>query len=344
MLPLLLPDGTMLVVGRDLRDRLEIESLVWRALAIGGLCALLLAILGALLFRRQLQARIAAIRHTAREIEAGDLSRRIPVSSTNDEFARLGHDINQMLDWIEHLMDGVRHVSNAIAHDLRTPLGRIRGQLEEALRPGQRGAQLTTTAGSVIKQIDELIGVFDRLLQIAEAESGTRRQSFAPVQLEAVIADIVELYDAEAEERGITLIAEMEGATATLGDKALLASAVANLIDNALKYAGDGGRVLVQTLREPDSVSIVVEDNGSGIPTTERARVVERFYRIDSSRSVPGNGLGLAIVSAIASLNWGSLQLEDAAPGLRARLVLPRIEIAAPTSEQMPKKVAAESF
>jgi signal transduction histidine kinase len=343
MLPLLLPDGTMLVVGRDLRDRLEIESLVWRALAIGGLCALLLAILGALLFRRQLQARIAAIRHTAREIEAGDLSRRIPVSSTNDEFARLGHDINQMLDWIEHLMDGVRHVSNAIAHDLRTPLGRIRGQLEEALRPGQRGAQLTTTAGSVIKQIDELIGVFDRLLQIAEAESGTRRQSFAPVQLEAVIADIVELYDAEAEERGITLIAEMEGATATLGDKALLASAVANLIDNALKYAGDGGRVLVQTLREPDSVSIVVEDNGSGIPTTERARVVERFYRIDSSRSVPGNGLGLAIVSAIASLHWGSLQLEDAAPGLRARLVLPRIEIAAPTSEQMPKKVAAES-
>ncbi|MBV9015091.1 MAG: HAMP domain-containing protein, partial [Alphaproteobacteria bacterium] len=178
LLPVSLPDGAMLVVGRDLRDRLEIERLVWRALGTGGICAVLLAVFGALLFRRRLEARIAAIRHTAREIEAGNLSRRIPLSGTDDEFTRLGRDINRMLDWIEHLMDGVRHVSNAIAHDLRTPLGRIRGELEEALRSGQRSARLVAAARLTIGQIDDLIGVFDRLLQIAEAESGTRRQSF----------------------------------------------------------------------------------------------------------------------------------------------------------------------
>jgi len=327
-LPLLLSDGATLVVGRDLRDRIEIEDLVWRALAIGGGCALVLAIIGALIFRRGLEARIAAIRRTAREIEAGDLSRRIPIAHTDDEFTRLGRDINRMLDWIQQLMEGVRHVSNAVAHDLRTPLGRIRGQLEEALRPGHRATQLAAAAQSVIRQIDDVIGVFDRLLRIAEAEAGTRRQSFAPVRLAAVAGDIIELYDAEAEERGIILSAELDESAAMLGDRALLADAVANLLDNALKYAGSGATVRVLAVRASDSVSIIVEDDGPGIPDTEQTRVVERFYRIDPSRSIPGNGLGLSIVSAIASLHWGELQLEDAAPGLRARLVLPRIDIA----------------
>jgi signal transduction histidine kinase len=342
VLPSLLPDGTLLVVGRDMRDRLEIEGLVWRALVVGGVCAVVLAILGALLFRRRLEARLAAIRHTAREIEAGDLSRRIPGSGYDDEFERLGREINQMLDWIEHLMDGVRHVSNAIAHDLRTPLGRIRGQLDEALRPGKGGGELQTTARAAIGQIDELVQVFDRLLQIAEAESGTRRQAFAPVRLEPVIADIVELYDAEAEERGITLVAEVDSAATTLGDRSLLASAIANLIDNALKYSGAGKTIRVRTIRDAESVSIIVEDNGPGIPASERQRVVERFYRIDSSRSVPGNGLGLSTANAIASLHWGSLQFEDASPGLRARLVLPRTEIPSPTRAELSKAVTAD--
>jgi signal transduction histidine kinase len=344
VLPLLLSDGMMLVVGRDMRDRLEIERLVWRALAIGGVSAVVLAVFGALLFRRRLEARLAAIRHTAREIEAGDLSRRIPGSGYDDEFERLGREINQMLDWIEHLTDGARHVSNAIAHDLRTPLGRIRGQLDEALRPGPGGAQLAATARGAIGQIDDLIRVFDRLLQIAEAESGARRQAFAPVQLQSVVADIVELYDAEAEERGITLVAEVDSIAATLGDRSLLASAVANLIDNALKYAGAAATVRVRTTRDRDNVAIIVEDNGPGVPAGERTRVVERFYRIDRGRSVPGNGLGLSIVSAIASLHWGSLQLEDAAPGLRARLVLRRAELAATTSAEVRKTVAAEAM
>jgi signal transduction histidine kinase len=344
VLPVVLPDGTTLVVGRDLRDRLEIEGLVWRALATGGFFAVVMAILGALLFRRRLEARLAAIRHTAREIEAGDLSRRIPGSGYDDEFERLGREINQMLDWIEHLMDGIRHVSNAIAHDLRTPLGRIRGQLDEALRPGHGDAELTITARVAIEHIDELMRVFDRLLQIAEAESGTRRQAFAPVPLEAVIADIVELYDAEAEERGITLIAEVDSAAATLGDRSLLASAVANLIDNAIKYAGEAATVRVRTTHERDTVSIIIEDNGPGIPPGERPRVVERFYRIDRSRSVAGNGLGLSIVSAIASLHWGALRLEDASPGLRAVLVLPRAECVSATGKELPETMTADAL
>jgi signal transduction histidine kinase len=263
------------------------------------------------------------IRRTAREIEAGDLSRRIPVRGVEDEFSRLVGDINNMLDRIEHLMDGVRHFSNAIAHDLRTPLGRIRGALDEALRRGKEGASLASPARAAIAEIDELIRVFDRLLQIAEAESGTRRQSFAPVLIDPVIADVVELYDATAEQRSSVLRREVDPAVVTLGDRNLLASAVANLVDNALKYAGPGATVRVRTWRRLDTVAIIVEDDGPGIPAADRTRVVERFCRLDASRHLPGNGLGLSIVAAIAQLHGGALHLEDAAPGLRARIVLP---------------------
>ena len=332
LLPRLLPDGSILVVGRDLQDQREIERLVWHSLLAGGAVALLLAIGGALLFRRQLEHRVGAIRRTALEIEAGDLSRRIPISDVEDEFARLNRDINRMLDRIEHLMDGVRHVSNAIAHDLRTPLGRIRSRLEEALQPGNSVTQLPGTTRFAIQQVDELIQMLDRLLQIAEAESGARRQSFALVSLGSVISDVVELYDATAEEEGITLVSRIEGQAVTLGDKNLLTSAVVNLIDNALKYAGSGATVRIQARQESETVSVIVQDDGPGIPPAERSRVVERFYRLDQSRSLPGNGLGLSIVTAITSLHWGKLSLEDAAPGLLARIVLPRVEAAMPAS------------
>ena len=329
LLPRLLPDGSILVVGRDLQDKREIERLVWHALLAGGAVALLLTIGGALLFRRQIEDRVGAIRRTAQEIEAGDLSRRIPISDAEDEFARLNRDINRMLDRIEHLMDGVRHVSNAIAHDLRTPLARIRSRLEEALSSGGSVAQLVCTARFAIQQVDELIQMLDRLLQIAEAESGARRQSFAPVPLASVLSDVVELYDASAEAEGITLVSKVEGRPIALGDKNLLTSALANLIDNALKYAGIGSTVQVRAIEDRDTVSIVVQDDGPGIPPAERVRVVDRFYRLDHSRSLPGNGLGLSIVTAIASLHWGKLELADAFPGLLARVVLPR-EAAAP--------------
>jgi signal transduction histidine kinase len=298
---------------------------------------LLLAIGGALLFRRQLEHRVGAIRRTALEIEAGDLSRRIPKADVEDEFARLNRDINRMLDRIEHLMDGVRHVSNAIAHDLRTPLGRIRSRLEEALRPGNSTAQLAGTARFAIQEVDELIGMLDRLLQIAEAESGAHRQTFAPVALAAVVSDVVELYDATAEAEGIALVSEIQGQPVTLGDKNLLTSALVNLTDNALKYAGSGATVRVRATQHRDTVSMIVQDNGPGIPSAERSRVIERFYRLDQSRSLPGNGLGLSIVAATASLHWGKLELEDAAPGLIARIVLPRANVVASRRENLPE-------
>lgn len=327
LLPIVLPDGAVVIVGRDLHDQIDIERIVWRALGAGAMCALALAVLGAFMFRRKLEGRIAAIRRTAHEIEAGDMSRRVPISAGDDEFALLGGDINRMLDRIEHLMEGVRHVSNAIAHDLRTPLARIRSLLDEELRAANGTTLPAGTARAAIEQIDNLIQIFDRLLQIAEAESGTRRRSFAPVRLAAVVADVVELYDAEAEAREIALLVDADDNATTLGDRDLLASAIANLIDNALKYAGERATVRVRTAREQGSVCVIVEDNGPGIPELERSRVVERFYRLDAARNLPGNGLGLSIVGSVASLHGGSLRLEESAPGLRAVLFLPEAEI-----------------
>jgi signal transduction histidine kinase len=320
-----LPNGATLVVGRDLSERQEIEQLVWRALLLGGAIALLLAIGGAALFRRQLERRVGAIRRTALEVTAGDLSRRIPISGVEDEFARLNRDINRMLDQFVHLMHGVRDVSNAIAHDLRTPLGRIRGQLDEALRLDTNRSALVQAARRAIHDIDELIGLFEKVLQIAESESGMRRETFEPVPLNTIITDMVELYNATAEAHGIVLRTELHGDPTTRGDKNLLATAVANLIDNAVKYAGRGATVGVWATEEEDTVSVVVQDNGPGIPPEERPRVVERFYRLDRSRSLPGHGLGLSIVRAIASLHRGTLSLDDAAPGLVACLILPQV-------------------
>jgi len=320
-----LSNGDVLVVGRDLHDVRELEQLVVRALLAGGVVALLLAFGGAALVRRQLEHRMAAIRHTALEIEAGDLSRRIPVPDADDEFTGLNRDINRMLDRIQHLMEGVRDVSNAIAHDLRTPLGRMRTCLEEAFRPGATTEQLREAAATSIHGIDELIVILDKLLQIAEAESATRRQCFQPVRLKDIIMDVVELYDATAEANGVMLAVDVAGEPMTLGDKDLLASATANLVDNALKYGGSAATTVTVGAREDrKTVSIVVQDEGPGIPVEERAKVVTRFYRLDRSRSLPGNGLGLAIVTAISHLHGGSLSLEDAAPGLIARIVLPR--------------------
>jgi signal transduction histidine kinase len=317
-----LPDGGFLYVGRDLSEQRSISDLVLKALVAGAGASVLVLVLGALLFRHQIEKRIGEIRRTAARIEAGDLTQRIPVSS-EDEFGRLSVDINRMLDRIGHLMDGVRHVSNAIAHDLRTPLGRIRSGLDEAVRHEATAASLSEAAGVAIEGIDELILVFEKLLQIAAAESGMRTKSFEAVDLNAIAKDMVELYDATAEERQVSLRPAGGGAVLAAVDRNLVASAVASLIDNAIKYAGPGATVEVGAYAQPQSVAIVVRDNGPGIPAPERPRVTERFYRLDHSRNLPGNGLGLSIVSAIATLHGGALQLEDAAPGLLARLTFP---------------------
>lgn len=318
-----LPDGGLLYVGRDLSEQRAIRTLVVRALETAIAVSLVLVVIGAWLSRHQIERRISGIRHTAREIESGHLDQRIAVSG-DDEFARLGCDINRMLDRIEQLMSGVRHVSNAIAHDLRTPLGRVRARLDEALRRDASAAALQDAARAAIDGIDDLILLLNKLLQIAEAESGMRAESFARIELGAIAHDMVELYDAAAEEAGMRLSVASAAPLWTLGDHDLLATAVASLIDNALKYAGRGATVELAARRAGEQVAIVVRDDGPGVPPGELPRLTERFYRINRARNQPGNGLGLAIVSAIATMHGGRLELANAEPGLCASIHLPQ--------------------
>jgi len=316
-------DGNRLVVAYDMQELMAIRQLVRQALLVGAVIALALVYGGTVYFRQRLEQRIGEIRRVTREVESGDLSRRMPVLG-DDEFGRLATDINQMLERIEHLMSGVRNVSNSIAHDLRTPLTRLRGQLDDALRPTTNAEDLRETIANATLGIDELIVLFDKLLQIAESESGVRGRGFTAVDLNGIAEDMVDLYDAAAEEQGATLVLSVQDGQPTLGDHDLLASALASLIDNALKYAGHGARIDVGVHADAETVSLAVRDDGPGIPDEDLPHVTERFYRVDRSRSQPGNGLGLSIVTAIATLHDGRLELTDAAPGLLARLVLPR--------------------
>ncbi len=316
-----LPGGATLIVGRDMQDLNEVRVLIGRAVIIGAMLAALLAVGGTLVFRNQLEKRIWAIRQATLDIEAGNLSRRIALSGNRDEFDRLGADINRMLDRIQHLMEGVRHVSNTIAHNLRTPLGLIRGHLEEALRHDPNIRKLEAASHFAIEEIDGLIVVLEKLLQIAEAESGARRQPFEPVALAEVINNLLELYDAAAEAEGVSIAVKIDGDPTVAGDRDLIAGILANLLDNALKYAGSPAKISVSAHERDGQVSLVVQDNGPGIPPQERDNVLAHFYRLD--RTKRGNGLGLSIVAAFTQLHGGSLALEDAQPGLRVRLTLP---------------------
>ena len=316
-----LPGGATLIVGRDMQDLNEVRVLIGRAVVIGALLAGLLAVCGTLIFRNQLEKRIWAIRQATLDIEAGNLSRRIALSGNRDEFDRLGADINSMLDRIQHLMEGVRHVSNTIAHNLRTPLGLIRGHLDEALRREPDIGKLEAASHFAIEEIDGLIVVLEKLLQIAEAESGARRQPFEPVPLAQVINNLLELYDAAAEAEGVSITSRIDGDPTVAGDRDLIAGILANLLDNALKYAGSPAEISVSAYERNGQVSLIVQDNGPGIPLQERKNALGHFYRLD--RTKRGNGLGLSIVAAFTQLHGGSLALEDAEPGLRVRLTLP---------------------
>ncbi|MGJ7571002.1 sensor histidine kinase [Variovorax sp. RB2P76] len=316
-----LPDGGQLVVGHDLRDQESIESLVASASAAAGIVAVLLLIGGTFVFRQELERSVGAVRRTAARIAAGELQERVAPSGEEDEFALLEHDINAMLDRIQSLMDGVRHVSNTIAHNLRTPLTRVLVRLravEAALQAQDPQREAVATA---IRELEELAVVFEKLLQIAEVEAGARRQQFAPVALHVIADDVAELYEAVAEMQGIALLREPADIAVALGDRDLLAGAAANLLDNALKYAGTGAAVRIGTHTVDGRAQLFVQDNGPGIPAAEYERIGVRFHRLD--RSTPGHGLGLASVQAVVALHGGKLQFADARPGLRACIDLP---------------------
>jgi signal transduction histidine kinase len=220
-------------------------------------------------------------------------------------------------------MDGVRQVSNAIAHDLRTPITRARARLEDAAIHATTEADLHAAIERAQVDLDGVVSVFEALLRIAEIEAGSRRSAFAPVDVAPVLQDLAELYDAAAEERGQRLELDIAPALPVLGDRDMIQQAVANLLDNALKFSPPNSIIRLTGARAPDGVRIVVADAGPGIPDADRARATERFFRGETARNTPGAGLGLALVQAVAALHGGALSLEDNHPGLRAILHVP---------------------
>ena len=321
-----LPNGFRLLVGHDLGDRGRIGAVMVRTLSFSLVLFAGLAALGALFVARRVLRRIDAMRVSARALMAGDMTERLPVSGSGDELDRLAMGLNQMLARIGELMSGLREVSDNIAHDLRTPLTRLRNHAEEALRvDGDKDAYRTALLRT-IEESDGLIRVFDALLMIARAEAGADRSGLARVDLGEVVAGVAELYEPLAEERGFALTVDCEPGLALEGRRELIGQALANLVDNALKYgAGAEGRneIAVAARREGGDVVIEVADRGPGVAAEERERVFDRFVRLESARSRPGSGLGLSLAAAVARLHGGSVRLEDNAPGLKVRLTLP---------------------
>ena len=317
-----LPGGYTLLVGKDNARFRPLEALFLYGLA-GAACLLLLAgVASGLLIRRALLSEIHSIRQTTCAIVAGDFSRRLPAPGGSDELALLTQTVNRMLDQIEQLVHGVRNVSNAIAHDLRTPLAELRSRLEE-LSVARPDAQRTfTEIEAAVADVDRVIGIFNALLRLAEIDTGARRSGFVPVDVDKVASDVVEFYQPVAELRGVELAFEPCAVPTVPGDPLLLAQAIANLIDNALKYGPRNGTIAVTTRLGDDCIEVAVSDRGPGIPDGERAKVTERFYRGDASRGTPGVGLGLSLVAAVARLHGGKLELGDNAPGLQARVIL----------------------
>ncbi|MGD2166849.1 MAG: HAMP domain-containing sensor histidine kinase [Gammaproteobacteria bacterium] len=312
--------GYMLMVGRANDELALLEQNFRRALIWGIGLTTGLALVGGLLMSLQAQRRVADINRTTRQIIAGDLSRRIPSTGANDEYEELARNLNAMLDQIEKLLSGLRHVGDSIAHDLRGPLTRLGNQLEllaAEKQPSQEGLAMCA------EQAERLLATFNALLRIARVESGAYRSAFANLDLSQIISDICELYHAAAEEHSIQFTNHIAPGVRVFGDRELLAQAVTNLLDNAIKYSPDGGRISVSLTAEERRAFITVADNGPGIPASERERVFERFARLDQARSKPGNGLGLALVRAVAEQHGGNLVLSDNIPGLVVRLGLP---------------------
>jgi signal transduction histidine kinase len=318
-----LSGGYHLLVGRDTSRYAPLEQRFWYALAGAVAILSVLGTVGGILIRRALMARIHGIRQTVSAIIQGDLRHRLPTYQSGDELNTLSQTINGMLDQIEQLIDGVRNVSNAIAHDLRTPLAELRSRLEELALTKPPIEKTFGEIDAAVADVDQVIRIFNALLRLAEIDSGLRRSGFVPVDVTAVAAAAVEFYQPAAEVRGSTLSLEAAGPAPIRGDPVLLAQALGNLIDNALKYTpGDGSITVAVRSCDDGSVEIVVADSGPGIADTEKTKAVERFYRGDASRCTPGVGLGLSLVDAVARLHGSELKLEDNHPGLRARMVL----------------------
>jgi hypothetical protein len=327
-----LQEGFYLLVGRDVQERREIENLITNALiwAIGLTVALGLA--GGLFMSRNMLARVDDINRSSRDIMEGDLSQRLPIAGTGDELDQLGRNLNAMLDQIEALMTGMRQVTDNVAHDLRSPLNRLRNRLEVTLMQEASPEDYKLALEKTIAEADGLLGTFNALLMIARAEAGSLRDSMTWVDLSATLHDAAELYEPVAEENDLAFAVDVPEGLTIWGNRELLSQAVANLLDNAIKHGmpqtGNAARV-IEIAAAPDparsgrGVILSVGDHGPGIPEEERQHVLERFVRLEASRNTPGSGLGLSLVAAVARLHGGVIELADNDPGLRVTLSLP---------------------
>ena len=317
-----LPAGFHLLVGRDVEAKTGLRRLMRDAMVWAAGIAIALGSVGAWAVRGLFRATLADVAATAQAISAGDLTRRVRITGQGDEFDLLASTINDMLDRIEALMDGVRQVSNAIAHDLRTPITRARNRLEDASIHATTPEALHAAIERAEADLDGVMAIFQALLRIAEIEAGSRRSAFATFDAVPLLVDLAELYEAVAEERGQVFTARLPEVLPMFGDRDMVQQAVANMIDNAIKFTPEGGAITLAAEALPGEVAIGVADGGPGIPEPDRVRATERFFRGESARSTPGSGLGLALVQAVAHLHGGALTLDDNAPGLRATLHL----------------------
>jgi signal transduction histidine kinase len=322
--------GFHVLVGRDLEERERLYKIISNAGRWSFALVVVLGLAGGFFVSRRVLKRIDAISGTSQAIMAGDLSGRLPVAGTGDELDRLADAVNAMLDRIVALMHGLSEVSDNIAHDLKTPLTRLRNRCEEALRGSAGDADYRAALETTIEESDELIRTFDALLMIARAESGHARDNMNEFDAAEIARDVSELYEPLAEEKGLALKVDATAAAPVRGNRELVSQALANLIDNAIKYAAPGklngspAEIVVKAGSEGERITLSVEDRGPGIPEADRGRVVERFVRLEQSRSEPGSGLGLSLASAVARLHGGELKLEDNHPGLKSTIALPR--------------------
>ncbi|PWC33133.1 HAMP domain-containing sensor histidine kinase [Azospirillum sp. TSO35-2] len=321
-----LPGQFRLLVGRDMSEIDQLRSRMFHSLRWVLGSTALLGLGGGLLMSRGAMRRIEAINRTTRQIMAGDLSDRVPRFGGGDEMDRLAANLNAMLDRIERLMTGMRQVTDSVAHDLRTPLTRLRSRIELALIHETEDPEVYRgVLQDTIAEADRLLATFTALLSIAEAESGAKRQDFVPVDLAEVVGLAADLYEPVAEERGQRLTVDIRARPTVHGNGQLLAQAVSNLLDNAIKYTPEGGTIaLVLDGPGPGRAACIdVADSGPGIPPDMRDKVLQRFVRLDTARASPGNGLGLSLVDAVATLHGARLELGDNQPGLRISLVFP---------------------
>jgi signal transduction histidine kinase len=322
-----LSNGMRLVVGRDVVERRGFSAIIVQSFLFGVIGIILFSLVAGGVTARRVLKRIDTIRDTSTKIMSGNLSERVPITSRNDEFDGLATNLNAMLDRIEQLLQGLKEVTDNVAHDLKTPLTRLRNQAESALREGASDEVRQQALETTIAESDRLIQTFNALLMIARAEAGAPSGALSDIDVSAIVADLAELYAPVAEDEGILVETSIAEAVHLRANRELIGQAMVNLLENAVKYArpeGEGqGRITIGLRRHEGRVLIEVADNGPGIPEEDRARVVQRFVRLEKSRSETGSGLGLSLVDAVTRLHGGIFRLEDNAPGVRAVIDLP---------------------